>query len=961
MRAFLLIIAFVAGSFLPLFAQQITITGNVKDESGSPLCGVNVVVKDKMTGTTSDSHGNFQLEVKGSPPVTLIVSIIGFKSQEKEITSEISDFKIILVESITTLGEVQVVAPSRVQDKIMQSPVSIEKMSSLDIRNTASDDYYKILSTQKGVDMLTNSINFQVPNTRGFSRTNNFRFVQLLDGMDMQAPTLNYPYGCSGLPSSLDVDNIELLPGAASALYGPNAFNGIMLVTSKSPFKYQGLSANVKLGFNHLGGDPAMGDPSGSEPMYEIAFRYAKAFKNKFAFKINISWMQARDWTAHNYSDKNADLQGNLTVNPAYDGVNLYGDDGGLNLGLLRTSKDLINSLAAKTGLGTDIIAPYVAALPAVNVNRTGYPEYNLADYNSKDFKFNAGLNYRISDNIELSYLFSGGEITSVLTAAQRYSIKNAFNQIHRLEAKGSNWNLMGYASFENSGDSYVIDFTGYAINNAYLNNNLWFGTYAGIFAGGMIAANIAGTGSPVFNPDAVKAFLNTPGAVSNLHIQSRKTADAGRWEPGSPAFQRAFDSINGLIIPDGARFYDRTRFYHTEGQYDFRKEIRFLNLIIGASWRMYDLRSNGTIFPDSRENPIRINEYGAYAEASKKLLKDHLRLAFSLRFDKSENFDGLFSPRISGVYTFFKNHNIRLSYQTGFRNPTTMDQYMDMNVISARVIGGLQEFYDKYRIGEWTYTLESVNAFTQSVIGGTPNPALLVRYTTWEPLKPEHVKVIETGYRGMFFNRLMIDMYYYYNMYDDFITSVRVRQAQDAGGNPVDPLSDPTQAALYGLLNGNSTNTFQMASNDPQTIRSQGAAFGLDYIVYKGYRAQLNYAWNHLITKNLSEGYLNDYNTPEHMVNIGFGNREVFRNFGFNIAWRWQDVFTWNSSFVQNGRVPAFKTIDAQVSYTFRKIKTVLKLGGSDILNNRYITFYGGPTIGAIYYLSLTFDQLMN
>ena len=110
-----------------------------------------------------------------------------------------------------------------------------------------------------------------------------------------------------------------------------------------------------------------------------------------------------------------------------------------------------------------------------------------------------------------------------------------------------------------------------------------------------------------------------------------------------------------------------------------------------------------------------------------------------------------------------------------------------------------------------------------------------------------------------------------------------------------------------------------------------------------------------------MSEDFFNDYNTPEHMVNILFGNRNAFRNFGYNIAWRWQDAFTWNSTFVQNGRVPAYSTIDAQVNYKFNKLKTMLRLGGSDLLNNRHVTFYGGPTSGAIYYVSLTFDELMN
>ncbi len=954
--AFITIMLLAASS---LQAQKITISGNVKNESNKPLSGANIVVKDKVIGTISNNSGDFYLEVKDNPPIQLSVSIIGYKTQEIEVTERLVILNIVMIENLTVLDEVLVRTPTRVEENIMQSPVSIERIGILDIKNIATDDYYKAIATMKGVDMMSSSIGFQILNTRGFASTANTRFVQLFDGMDTQSPSLNLPFGSINSTSSLDIESIELIPGAASALYGPNAFNGILLISSKSPFKYQGLCTYVQLGVNHIGGDTDFGESSDPQPLYEVAVRYAKAFNNKFAFKIGLSRRQANDWSAHNYSDKNTHLQGNLSINPAYDGVNLYGDDGGLNLGLLRSSQGLINAIAVKTGLGTDIIAPYVYALPAQNVNRTGYPEFRLIDYSSKSFKANVGLNYRVNDNIELSYLYNYGGGTSVFTSAQRYSVMDANNQIHRLEAKADNWKLMGYAIFENSGDSYIADFTGYAINNAYLNNSSWFGAYAGTFAGGLLEANMSSTGSPVYNPNVIDALLNDPDAVSALHVYSRNAADAGRCEPGSVQFQNVFDSINALTIPDGAKFNNHTRFYHTEGQYNFKNEVKIIEMIIGANWRQYDLRSDGTLYPDSKTNPIRINEYGGYIHLSKKFINEHLKLLFSGRYDKNENFKGQFSPRISGVYTFFGNHNFRASFQTGFRNPTTQGQYIDLDVISTRIIGGLQEFHDEYKINDWTYTIKSVNAFTESVTKGTPDPTLLLPYTSWAPIKPEHIQVFEVGYKGLFSNRLMIDAYYYFNIYDDFINQVRVRQAQDANGNPTDPFTD--QAALFSLLTGNAQNTFQIYQNNPETVKSQGAAFGLDYIFIKDYRIGFNYSWNKLITEGLSDDFLDEYNTPEHIVNISFGNRYLTENLGFKLAWRWQDAFTWNSPFIQNGKVPAFNTLDAQVSHRFSKFKTILKVGGSNILNKRYITFCGGPTLGAIFYISLSFDELMN
>lgn len=957
-----LIALLLTGFSLPALPQGVSISGNIKNDSGEPLKGVTILAKDKETGTITNSSGDFYLEVRDtSLPVLLSVSMIGYQNQDILVPKSMLNLDIIMFRSVTLLDEMLVSSPSRVEGNILQSPVTIEKMGILDIRSIAPYDYYSAISTMKGVDIISSSLGFPIINTRGFASTANKRFVQLYDGMDIQSPSLNLNFGNTNGPFSLDVESIELLPGAASSIYGPNAFNGMLLIQSKDPFKHQGLSVTAMLGFNHFGKVPSPGLPAHPKSLYEAEVRYAKAFNEKFAFKMGFNWIQGTDWYAYNYTDKNARLQGDLSVNPAYDGVNLYGDDGGLNLGLLRNSQELINTIAAITGLSSDVVAPYVGALPAQNVNRTGYPEYTLMDYNTDNYRINAGLFYRPNDNVELSYFYNISEGTSVFTSAQRYSIKDAKNQIHRLGIKADNWKLMSYAIFENSGDSYIADFTGYAINNAYLDNASWFGTYAATIVGGLIEKNVANTGSPVFDPVVIDGFLSNPESMSNLYILSRATADAGRWEPGSVEFRNAFDSINALIVPEGARFNNNTRFYHAEGQYNLSKKIPIFDLIVGASWRMYDLRSNGTLYPDSRSNPIRINEYGAYMQLTKVIFDEHLKLLLSLRYDKSENFDGQVSPRFSGVYTFLGEHNIRASYQTGFRNPTTQGQYIDLDVVSARIIGGLKEFYEQYKIDEWTYAIPSVNAFTQSVVAGNPDPGLLVPYTSWETIKPEHVQVIEVGYKGLFNERLLIDAYYYFNIYRDFINMVRVRQAQDINGNPTDPFSDPTHAALYGLLTGDARNTFQIYQNNPETVKSHGAAFGLDYIFFNGYRTGINYTWNKLITEGLSDDFLDEYNTPEHIVNISFGNRNLFENAGFNVIWRWQDAFTWNSPFVQNGFVPAFYTFDAQVSYNFSKMKTTIKLGGSNILNKRYYTFYGGPTLGAIYYISLTFDELMN
>jgi iron complex outermembrane receptor protein len=161
----------------------------------------------------------------------------------------------------------------------------------------------------------------------------------------------------------------------------------------------------------------------------------------------------------------------------------------------------------------------------------------------------------------------------------------------------------------------------------------------------------------------------------------------------GSTTYNTLLDKWrNTSIAKGGGSFLDKTNLYHAEGVYNFKNQIDFVELLVGANIRQYQLRSEGTLFADlkdGRDGTIPINEYGAFAQAGKKLFGDHLKLSASIRYDKNQNFEGQFSPRVSAVTTF-GDHNIRLSYQTGFRIPTTQNQYIDLQTPSGTLIGGL-------------------------------------------------------------------------------------------------------------------------------------------------------------------------------------------------------------------------------------------------------------------------------
>ncbi|WP_194777017.1 TonB-dependent receptor [Pararhodonellum marinum] len=938
---------------LLVYAQGTTnISGNVTDaDTKETLIGVNILVKGKVIGTITDVNGNFNLRVNQDPPLTLVFSMVGFASKEVEISqSQVSNLQVTLAEQ-TILGQEVVVSASRVEESILQSPVSIEKMDILAIRDTPSDTYYKAIANLKGVDVTSSSINFQIINARGFNSTGNTRFVQLTDGMDTQAPALNFPIGNLNGPSELDVESVEFIPGASSALYGPNAFNGILLVNSKSPFEYQGLSGFYKQGVNHLNG--RAGEPQSPQPMFEGSIRYAHAFNNKFAFKVNASYMQAEDWYGTDQTDLNERNQGNLPFNPGANRVHVFGDEVANNIGLLR-NVGAIQQQANALGLGG-----YLSSIPDQVVSRTGYDERFLVDYQAKNLKLNTALHYRITDKAELSYTFNYGGGTSVYTGAQRYSLRNFEISQHKLELRGDNFFLRGYTTRENSGESYIADLTGVNINSRWNDNSSWFGEYTLTYMGALAAAGV--------QPGTMGSVEQQAGA----HQAARNFADRNRFMPGTPEFENAKREINGEIIPAGSLFNDQSRMYHGEGQYNFKEEIDFMDLQVGASYRLFELRSNGTIFADVEGNDITIAEYGAFVQAGKRVANDKLKFMGSLRYDKNENFAGQINPRISAVYTE-GNNNIRLSYQTGFRMPTTQAQHIDLNVVSARLIGGLPFYRERYDIFNNAFSLASVNAYTAAVGAGAspvdPSATSLLQPVTELPdLRPEQVQSIEVGYKGLLANnRLLVDVAYYYNVYNDFITQTAVRRApgpvfptpQNGDQLAINAINAPT--LLTPITTPGQENTFQTYTNlvDDQ-VRAHGAAIGLTYNLPKNYTISGNYNFNRLLTE-FEEGFLSEFNTPEHKTNIIFGNRRLTKYLGFNVAYRYQTEFEWQSSFAI-GTVPAVHNFDAQVSYKVPSIKSIVKLGGSNIFNNRYILNFGGPSIGAIYYISITFDELLN
>ncbi|MDR6564756.1 MULTISPECIES: TonB-dependent receptor domain-containing protein [unclassified Arcicella] len=967
-----------------LFAQT-KISGKISDGSTKePLIGVSISVKGRVIGTISDTKGSFSLTTSTPTPFTVIVSSVGYNTQEFIVDGSKSNYDITLSEQVI-MGQEVVISASRVEQSIMKSPVSIEKMDIRAIQNTPSVSFYDALKNLKGVEVSTQSLTFSSVNTRGFNANGNVRMVQLIDGMDNQAPGLNFSVGNIVGISELDLESAELLPGAASALYGPNALNGILLMNSKSPFLYQGLSASVKTG--------VMNESSRSVATtgyYDASIRYAKAFNNKFAFKANFSYLKADDWQANDFRDQSflngSNFNGTRDNNLAYNGVNTYGDETNVNMysGLLGNGTPGNGANGTSAILGAIATFVYPANIPGIggksllqltgqspkqifdaiipgqttsNISRIGYNENDLASYGTTSLKLNGALHYRINDNVEAIAQASWGNGTTLYTGADRYSIKNFSLGQYKLEIKGSNFFVRAYTTQERSGDAYATGTLGSLVNEAWKPSTTWYPQYFGTFAQTALtnyATIFAGALGQGLAPAAAMtaAAASTQSQFGAYHTAARTLADAGRLTPASPSWNTTLDNVKSQPIPRGAKFNDKSNLYAIEGMYNLSQAFNnVVDVIVGANYRTYSLNSGGTLFAtqeanaDGSSNPnakeFTISEFGAYTQLAKDLFDKKFRLSGSLRYDKNENFAGQFTPRVSGVFSPTNNHNFRLSYQTGFRIPTTQDQYIDLLTPQARLIGGLPLFDTRYQLSGKSYIY-------QSVLANPTDPTKWQVYNRKE-YKPERVASWEIGYKGLVAQKLFVDAYYYTSTFTNFSISQVVVKPDPAIAGRVQPYSLPTNA-----------------DND---VKTEGWAIGLDYALPGGFNIGGNVSHNVLSNDGgLTSGQL-QYNTPAYRYNFSLGNRNIAKTgLGFNVVWRYQESFIWQSSFVspavntlQAGNIPAFSTLDAQVSKKVASIKSIIKLGGTNILGKSYVTSWGNPTVGSMFYIGIAFDELLN
>ncbi|MDR1335707.1 MAG: TonB-dependent receptor, partial [Tannerella sp.] len=941
------------------YSQQgnTVLSGKVLDETGRPLQGAIVSVKETKDIAATDKQGNFTIKTSSLLPVTVVASFPGLGTQEVDVY-ENTPFHISLNESVNRLDEV-VVTASRKSESLARVPVTVETLSDRQLEQTPVASYYDAIAGLKGVNTLNSSVTFTVYNTRGFQHPTNLRFVQLVDGADNASPELGLPVANTIGPGELDVQRIELIPGASSALYGLNAGNGLLNLITKDPFTYQGLSVSLKSGVNNV--HSPFKDVYGTKasPYGNIALRYAKALNDRFAFKVNLGYITGQDWASGDFKAwRDWNGSGSISgtrLDAGYDGANVYGDE----------------------GAATNILT---LGGVATRVSRTGYAESDLTDYDAKLLHADATLAYKFTPTTQLSYTYRAGEVDNVFTRANKLKLKNFLVQQHVLDFKTSDFTLRTYYNTEDAGDSYNIRYLADALNTAAKPNSQW-------------------------NADFTAAY-NAAAAAGQSREQALQTAraqaDNTRIVPGTPEFDRvAGERKNDGDWNTGARYVARGFLWHTEASYDFSRFTgKIADTQLGVDYRYTRAESDGTFYPDTLgADPVYLDKLGAYLQAGRDIFGRKLRLVASVRADKARALDWTLTERIGLIYAPNRNNNFRLSYQNGFRQATFFEAASYNVTVAGIGVGGLKPFLQSSDIIRNSYSYASVNRFVDAfkarltedvtalvpqilggwIADGTIQPADaarpdiqqqaalqaqtaaapgalvatngLLEVSTYDYLKPEQNQTIDFSYKGSFLrNKLYVDANVYGTQYRNFIqTYIVVKPEGGVAGTPADAAK----------IVGNRFTAYQTAGNIASAVYVYGASLAADYNFFRKYTVSgnINYItpdWGDTPEDLLSNGF----NTPKLNLNLSIANPNVYKNIGFKALYRWTSETDWNTDF-SKGSVPAWQSVDAQVFYRLPKVKTTLALGGTNIFNRYYTQYIGGPSIGGFYYASITFDGL--
>ena len=946
--------------FSTAVVAQTQILGTVADKNGQPVSGASVVL-DSNTGTVTDFDGNFTLNTSQTPPFTITFSSVGLETKSVTVSSAAQALSITLGASSTELDEI-VVSASRIAQRLFESPVTVEKFSTRDIQATPSADYFNGLANLKSVNVLEAGLVFSQISLRGFTDIYNEGLVTLVDGMNNQAPVFGFGVGNLIGLHDIDVQSVEILPGAASALYGADAYKGIVFINSKNPFDHEGVDISYRRGQTEQ-------DAAGINMFEDFAIRMGGKINDKLAIKATVSHKWGTEWAAEDYrhTENRNIIEGYSTNNPDYNAVNVEGEQAFTSARIFRLLADQAPASLASGLLQLSDIAPNYFD----TIYTTGYNLVDLMGNDTYNTKGNFAINYRPNSKTEISVqsLIGTGK-APLYTGATVYNLDKVLVQQHKLELKSGGLKAKFFYTHEDAGNTSVTGYDAVNVANAQPGGleGGWGNAYINTYLGGIamsqgIPLNMALLGvlggiqthiqttygqvlaGVIPASDLAALSINDLfGDTTPLHVAARAAANANMLMPGTEAFNQALASSrsNSLQIGTGSIVQDLSKIFNYEVDYDFGEKLEFGNLIVGGSYRNYELATGGTLYTDY-DAPIEYNEYGAYAQLKKTMMDDKLTVTASARYDKQSVLEsGNFTPRLGFLFNLSENQNIRLTAQTGFRNPTNQDKFIGLNQRSFFILGNERGSIDRFNTGLVELDNGLIGSFTGNYVMNNSVNQLDNSVADLNFAKPETVSTVELGYR---YNSsgFTFDISGYYNAYKDKIAGVYVYT----------PLVDATYTTAAAAMAGGNFFEFQVDSNIDNDFSAYGLSFEAIKTLTPSLTANLIYEYNDLdytpdpvVEVNMS------WNTPEHRVKAGL-NYQVDDIINVSANGRYNSEYYYESSFF-NTDVPENVVLDAKLSIALKNVNSILEIGGNNIGGENYIAIPGSGLVGTTYYAAL-------
>ncbi len=502
------------------------ISGTVLDTRSNPLYGANVVLQNTYQGSTTDSLGFYKIEGLDVGKYTIMVSYIGYRSQKIDIYISEFDAKDKSASEINFSSKLQiyeeddvldenilkasfhdninfeleldaletdqiVVSASKKKEKVIDAPITIAAVSNQNIRRSISSDIGNVLKTVRGVEVYQAGLGRTAINVRGFMSAFNGRFVSLVDGANYMEPTFFIGYGNSYPFISEDIERAEVVFGPSSALYGPNAHNGLLNIITK----------HIR---DSNGGMIAF--TTGSSNLAAQRFRFAKTIGN-YGYKVSGEVSSNYDWNYPRNFGQDYDMNGIITSQSEHEEAILWDESGNTPTAWNDINQDGVwnhseQMLVMNTKFERQMVRRRSSMAfyyePSKGLELSGGAEYY---FNHSYLPFDAGLNF-----IDYSTSSAWFKVT-----AEKY-----YARIHYLNTEGEKyWNSDAayYTMLRDGSDIY--DAVSKTIKQDFLTNNVLRGDTQFNHSLSTTSDIIAGVDFSLYRPESNRLFLDDKGPDS--------------------------------------------------------------------------------------------------------------------------------------------------------------------------------------------------------------------------------------------------------------------------------------------------------------------------------------------------------------------------------------------------------------------------------------------------------------